>query len=89
MKPKLKQNMYVRDIKDEIAVYDEHTGHVHFLNQTAAFILELCNGTNTKNDIVAKMEEKYEVANEVAEKDVEDVLKNLRENNMLEEIIVN
>lgn len=84
MKPKLRQDIYIRAIKDEKAVYDKHTDSVHFLNQTASFIIELCDGSHTKEDMVSRLLEKYDVPKETADKDVENILKALHENNVLE-----
>ncbi len=84
MKPKLREGLYIREIKDEKALYDKETGTVHFLNHTAAFIAELCDGHHTTNDIVTELLKKYDVPHETAVKDVETVLNNLEENEIVE-----
>lgn len=86
MKLKIKDGLYIREIKDEKAIYDKQTGAVHFLNQTAAFIAELCDANHTEDELVNKLVDKFEVSQDIARKDVGNVLKNLEKNKILEKI---
>ena len=54
-------------------------------NKTAAFIIDCLKEETSKNDIVNKMLQKYDVSEDVVCRDVEAVLNKLREIRALEE----
>ena len=85
MNPKIKENVYIREINDEKVIYDMQNEQVHLLNSTASFIFELCDGSNTKDDIMNCMIDCYEVSNEKAAEDIDNVIKDLKKNFLLAE----
>jgi hypothetical protein len=44
---------------DGYVIYDKVRDRVHFLNATAAIVLELCTGTRTATDIAATVEQTF------------------------------
>lgn len=54
-------------------------------NQTAAFIIDCLKAETTKEQVLAAMLEKYDVAEDVAAADLEKVLENLRSIGALDE----
>jgi hypothetical protein len=50
-RPKAKDGLELVEAPDGLVVYDEGTDRVHHLNQTAAVILRLCDGTQTVKEI--------------------------------------
>lgn len=83
MNPKIRKDLYVRTLGDEKVVYDKENGRVHFMNQTATFVFDLCNGTHSKNEIIECLLGKYDVSREQAEKDVRETLKNMVDSKIL------
>ncbi|MHB9155196.1 MAG: PqqD family protein [Endomicrobiales bacterium] len=59
----------------EALLYDSQTGKFDIINETGIFIWKLCNGTNTEEDIVAKVLDAYSVSRPAAVKDVKNFLK--------------
>jgi PqqD family protein of HPr-rel-A system len=83
MNPKLQKNLYVRTLGDEKVIYDKKNGRVHFMNSTATFILDLCDGTHSQEELVERLLERYEVSRKEAEKDVKRILKDMTDNKTL------
>ena len=50
-RPKVVAGLDVNETDDGLIIYDEETDRVHHLNQTAAVVFELCDGTRTENEI--------------------------------------
>ena len=44
----------------DYVLHDEATGRVHFLNQTAALVWDLCDGTRTGDEIAAEVARLYD-----------------------------
>jgi hypothetical protein len=63
-----------RRIEDEIVLIGNDGLVIHVLNKTAAHIWELCDGTNSSDEIVAGICEHFEVTPEEAREDVQDTL---------------
>ena len=62
----------------------QFSGFVH-LNETGAFLWEmLSSGDVTKEDMVKKMTEEYDITSEIALKDIEGFILNLEKNGILE-----
>lgn len=80
MNPKAKNGLYIRTLGNEKVVYDKTNGRAHFLNQTATFVFDLCDGTHSREEIIDGLLQAYEVARETAETDVDRILKHLEEN---------
>ncbi len=46
-----KDGLVIQEMPEEVLVYDLDTNKAHCLNQTAAFVWNSCNGSNTVTDI--------------------------------------
>lgn len=46
---------------DGYVVYDEQRDRVHYLNHTAALVLEFCTGENTAEEIVRALQLAYDL----------------------------
>ena len=58
------------EVPDGSVIYQSSTDHVHYLNQTASIVLELCTGANSRADIARVIGEAYGLgADPVAEID--------------------
>ena len=74
VRPVAKHGLELVESPDGLIVYDATTDRVHHLNQTAAVILALCDGTQTVRDIsaaVARMFESPDVSPELTRECVE------------------
>jgi len=82
-KPKLKDHLVMRDVNDELAIYDHKTAQFHFLNPTAALILELCDSLNTVEDIVREISEIFNQSPASLKADVHRFLASLTEKQLI------
>ena len=62
-------DLEINEVTDGYIVYQPHLDRVHYLNQTAALILELCNGRNAE----ANLPELLRLAWDLSEPPVEEV----------------
>jgi len=53
-----RKKMILRELNDECLLYDEITNHAHCLNQFAAEVWKLCDGTNNIAEITLALGEK-------------------------------
>jgi hypothetical protein len=53
LKPQRAAGLEVREVPDGFVVYDPATDRLHFLNGTAAFVLESCDGATRVGDLAA------------------------------------
>ncbi len=51
--PTAVEGLDVNEVSDGLVVYDTSTERVHYLNHTAAFILQLCDGTKPPSELAA------------------------------------
>ena len=56
------EGIEINQISDGYVVYDPRQDRVHYLNQTAALILELCNGQVAASDLPALVQAAYGLA---------------------------
>lgn len=54
-KPQLVDGLDFCEVVDGYVVYEAGTDRVHYLNNTAALVLELCTGANSREDIVTAL----------------------------------
>jgi hypothetical protein len=57
----LKDNMVIRELDDEVLVYDTERDEAHCLNRTAAIVWEMCNGDSTILAAAARLREQLGV----------------------------
>jgi hypothetical protein len=58
-RPRRVAGLDVNDLDDGMIIFRESTDAVHHLNHTAAFVLELCDGTRTATDIAGLLAEAF------------------------------
>jgi len=59
--PRRVDDIEINQVADGYVVYDKDRDRVHYLNHTAALVLEFCTGENTADDIVDIMQTAYEL----------------------------
>lgn len=69
-KPHAKATCHVREIGAERVVYEPSVHEVVFLNATAAWIFERCDGTHTVRELAATMGEHFEAPDETLLRDL-------------------
>ncbi|QOR35577.1 PqqD family protein [Clostridium sp. 'deep sea'] len=72
--------------ENKYIVYDENKGLVHEINNVAYYVLGLCNGTMTCEDIVDEVIKEYAgVKREVVEPDIKLVISQFKQLGILNE----
>jgi coenzyme PQQ synthesis protein D (PqqD) len=64
-RPVRSEGLEINPVPDGYVVYDEHCDLVHYLNHTAAIVLELCTGQQTAAEITAALAEAFPAAPEI------------------------
>lgn len=59
--PKRKAGIQSRRLGDEWMLYDPDTGSLHVVNELAAFVWQLCDGSSTFEDMCQRIEDEYDV----------------------------
>lgn len=77
-----KANLVVRELENEVLLYDLSTHKAYSLNQTSALVYQLCDGTNSVSDVSALMSRELKTV--VSEEVVWLALKELKRQNLLE-----
>ena len=77
-----KDGLVIKELPDEVLVYDLDRDHAHCLNQTAAFVWQHCDGRNTTEQIARKLGQQFDCS--VDEKIVWLALDRLARNHLLE-----
>jgi hypothetical protein len=54
-------NLEIHDVPDGYIVYQSERDQVHYLNNTAAVIFELCDGKREPEDIIARVAKAFEL----------------------------
>ena len=73
-KPTAKSTCYVRAVGDERVVYEPGVHQVAFLNRTATWVFEQCDGTRSVHDLLVAMMDRYEAPEETLRTDLLDTL---------------
>ena len=76
--PKARRDgLVVRELPDELLIYDTETHEAHCLNETAAFVWKQCDGTTSVSEIASRLSEetKTEVDDELVWVALEDLWK--------------
>lgn len=86
-RPKAKAKIAVRKVGEETFLFNTAKGKIKILNPTGAFIWRLCNGKHSKEDIIDKLEKKFEIKSKAtAEKDLGRLLKELSQDDFVSKI---
>lgn len=84
MLPTRRPGLLSRTVEDEVVILNRETGQVHRLNLTASYIWELCDGTNTPDDIAARLAADFDRTTDQVLDDVVRAIGNLRELDLLQ-----
>jgi len=82
-RPQRRQTVEEKDLGDEYMFYDAQGEQVHVLNGMAREVYLLCDGEHSVADLVKNIVDRYEVDEETASHDVNDLLKKLIELELL------
>lgn len=82
--PKMRSDLAVYELDDELVVYDPSTAGVHHLNPFGAMVFRLSDGTATIKQTAAELAEAYGVASDELDPQVRAVVKELRRHSLLE-----
>ena len=72
--PTRRPDIIVRELEDEVVFADPQSGCTYHLNETAWFVWRRCDGRTTTRSIAARTTETYDVAEQTALNDVEEVI---------------
>jgi coenzyme PQQ synthesis protein D (PqqD) len=75
--PERTDGIEVNAVADGYVVYDTARDRVHYLNHTAALVLELCTGENSTDEIVRLLQVAFELP-EPPTREANDCLEQLR-----------
>jgi hypothetical protein len=75
-------DLEINEAADGYVVYHRARDRVHYLNHTAALVLELCTGGNRPADIVRLLQRAYELP-EPPRQEIHDCLNQLREEGLI------
>ena len=73
-RPVRRRDVWLRNAKDEIAVYNPGTGDVYLLNETALAIWDLCDGETLPDEMMNAICDVTSLPPEVVAEDVERIL---------------
>ena len=60
-KPRKADGLEIHAVGNQVVVYEVQADRLHYLNPTAALILELCDGDHSPAEIAALVQEAYEL----------------------------
>jgi hypothetical protein len=81
-RPKMVDGLDVNELDDGMIIFRESTDSVHHLNHTAAFVLQLCDGSRTATDIAALLAEAWSLP-EPPLVETEDCLRSLAQQELI------
>ena len=81
-KPTKAPELEVNSVADGYIVYQPDRNRVHYLNQTAALVFELCNGNNTVAEMPKILQSLYDLVASPAE-EVAECLASLRNEGLI------
>lgn len=83
MLPKIRSDLTVQHVGDELLVLDLQSGQIHQLNATAAWILEKCNGEMSIEAIAKDFAEHFSLDSGTATSDVTATIEQLNRVNVI------
>jgi hypothetical protein len=60
-RPRTVDGIEINEVADGYVIYDPTRERVHYLNQTAVLVLELCNGQTAAGDLPALIQAAYDL----------------------------
>ena len=82
-KPKVRDDLTLAELDGETVVYDDSTGHLHYLNTTATLVFHLCDGTGTIKELAADVADVYRLGEEAVEKQIRTLVGRFRRAGLL------
>src|SRR5438094_7306167 len=82
-KPRVRDEITICPIEGEAVVYDPHGSHLHYLNHSAALVLDLCDGGVTMREMAGEIADVYEMPVDDVEKQVRLTVRQLRDRKLL------
>lgn len=82
--PKRRSDVKDRPIEGERVVLDHKENRIHYLNRTASYIWERCNGKSTVTQIAREVAEAFEADAVTIEPDVAATVRDLEKAGLLE-----
>lgn len=71
---------------EEGLIFDPESGQIIYLNETAAFIYGLLDGTHSREQLIGLLMQRYDIlARETAENDLDAMLQGMREATLIGE----
>jgi len=83
-RPKAIEGLEVRAVGDEVLVHQPAAKKIHVLNETAGEILRLCDGTRSRDEIVAIVSQSRSAEIDVVDGDVQRLLAQFQELGLVE-----
>jgi hypothetical protein len=84
-RPALRDDLVLRQLDDELVVYDPLHDHTLLVNVTAAVIIHLCDGINTIEQIIHRVASTFSKAPQDVERDVLETLEWMIQSRLLEQ----
>jgi len=75
--PRRVAGLEVHIVDEQVIVYEANSDRIHFLNPTAAMVLELCNGQHSVTEITGLVAEMYALA-DAPLREINDALSQLK-----------
>jgi nucleoside-diphosphate-sugar epimerase len=82
-KPRIEPAVRVTDIDGEAVLYNPNDGLLHYLNHSAALVLDLCDGETTMRQMAEAIADVYEMPLDEIEPQVRTVVRDLRRRRLL------
>lgn len=76
-------SLNLRELDGEGVLYDASTKAMHVLNRTALLVWQLCDTSNSAEEVARRIVEQYGISTEEALRDVLACLKQFRELNLM------
>lgn len=83
-KPEVRHDLTVVELDGEAVIFDEDSGELHHLNQTATIVFRLCDGTATMRQVSTDISETFCVPLAEVDPQVRGVVRQFRKAKLLE-----
>jgi PqqD family protein of HPr-rel-A system len=83
-RPKVRDDLTLAELDGETVVYDDSTGHLHYLNTTATLVFHLCDGSGTIKELAADVADVYQLGEETVEKQIRTLVGRFRRAGLLQ-----
>ncbi len=83
LRPRRRNHLIARGLDGETLLYDPVARRTHRLNPAAAVLWQTCDGRHSVDQLAAELTRHFEVAFEVALRDVRTALRQLEQENLL------